>query len=257
MFVLASSSLSLTPTHSPSFSLFCLPFPWVDILLPAAVVTTAASINRNHRPRHQVKPHQRPLHLQVPPQTLVHPLCPYLHLPLRLRALAVLEDDRGPCFDSRRGSSRWPSVVLASRNAATGGSAQPKKVRVRVKEKGRRTVPLARRGRAAGGGRKTTHGRGGRLAAVAQPSVLSPPTPARDQAGPTHACRSKHGQQTLYRAPRRLPMLTCPPSRVMAMVDEQRKGQRRKQRRSTTAYGFARQVHRLAQGVIKNTPFSR
>ena len=40
----------------------------------------------------------------------------------------------------------------ASRNAATGGSAQPKKVKVRVKEKERRMVPLARRRRAAGGG---------------------------------------------------------------------------------------------------------
>ena len=54
-------------------------------------------------------------------------------------------------------------MVLASRNAATGGSAQPKKVKVRVKEKERRMVPLARRGRAAGGGRKTTHGRGAGL----------------------------------------------------------------------------------------------
>jgi len=37
----------------------------------------------------------------------------------------------------------------------------------------------------------------------------------------------------------------------------QRKGQRQKQRRITAAYGFMRQVRRLDQSVIKNTPFSR
>ena len=54
------------------------------------------------------------LHLRVLSQTLVPPLRPHLHPPLRLGALTVLEDGRGPGLDPRRGSLRRPSVVLAS-----------------------------------------------------------------------------------------------------------------------------------------------
>ena len=69
-------------------------------LTPLRSPGEAASINLNHRPRHQVKPH---------PQTLVPPLLrPHMHLPLRLRALVVLEDACGPCLKSHRDSSRRP-----------------------------------------------------------------------------------------------------------------------------------------------------
>jgi len=44
----------------------------------------------------------------IPPRTPVPRLRPHPHLPLRLRVLTVLEDGRGPCFDSRQGSSRRP-----------------------------------------------------------------------------------------------------------------------------------------------------
>ena len=135
MFVLASSSLSLTPTLFPSFSLLCLPFPWVDILLPAAVVTTAASINRNHRTRHQVKPHQRPLHLESP-----HRLW-YIHY-------AQKGEGEGEREGTKDGSS----------SSKGEGDGRRKEGDARAR---------------------------GRLAAVAQPSVLSAPTPVRDQAGPT------------------------------------------------------------------------
>jgi len=89
----------------------------------------AVSINLNHRPRHQVKPHRRPLHLRVPPQTLVPPLRLHLRLLLRLQALTVLEDGRGPCLDSRQGSSRRPTVVLATLKAETCGSPPPRRRR--------------------------------------------------------------------------------------------------------------------------------
>jgi len=63
-----------------------------------------ASTSPNRRPRHQVMLHRRPLDLRVPAETLVPPLNPHLHLPLRLRALTVLEDGRGRCMGSHRGS---------------------------------------------------------------------------------------------------------------------------------------------------------
>ena len=140
----------------------------------------AASINSNHRPRHQVKPHRRPLHHCVAPQTLVPPLRPHLHPPLRLRALTVLEDSRGACLDSRRGSSRQPPVVVASRKAATGGSAQPKR-RTRRKVSPQVIVPLARGGGTEGGGQHTDVGR----ASAAWRFICSYGPPARGQAGPT------------------------------------------------------------------------
>ena len=127
VFVPASPSLSLA---LPPFPFLCLRSPWVDILLIAAVVTTAANLNRNHRPRHQGTLRRQPLHLRVLPQTLAPTLHPSPHLPLRLQALMVLKDGHGPCLDSRRGSSGWPSVVPTSRKAATGGIAQLKRKRI-------------------------------------------------------------------------------------------------------------------------------
>ena len=83
---------------------------------------------------------------------------PYLHLPLRLGALAVLENSHDSCLNSHRGSLREPWVVLASRKTLTGGSAKQKR-RMRKKGDPRRFVPIARRGKRAVHER-TTHGRG-------------------------------------------------------------------------------------------------
>ena len=144
----------------------------------------AASINSNHRPRHQVKPHRWPLHLCVAPQTLVSPLRPHLHPPLRLRALTVLEDSCGACLDSRRGSSRQPPVVVASRKAATGGSAQQKR-RTRRKVSPQVIVPLARGGGTEGGGQHTDVGRASAAWRFICPTVLqreakqAPPRPSQ------------------------------------------------------------------------------
>jgi len=142
----------------------------------------AASINLDHHPRHQVKPRRRHLHLRVPPQTLVPPLRLHLRLLLCPRALTVLEDDRSPCLDSRQGSSRRPSAVLAPLKAETRGSAQPRK---RRKGNPRRMAPLARRGRRRKeeGGRRTDAGRACcRSAAWCLTCSYNPQ--ARGQAGP-------------------------------------------------------------------------
>ena len=100
-----------------------------------------------------------------PSHTLQYsPLQPHMHLLSRLRALTVLDDGRGACLgvaSRTQGSSRRPSIVLVSRRAATGRSAQPKG-RKRRKKSLRRMDPLARRGR-------TTHGHG---AGQPDPTVL-------------------------------------------------------------------------------------
>ena len=47
-----------------------------------------------------------------PPSALVPPPRPHLYPPLRLRALAVLEDGHDPCSNSCRSGSGRPSVML-------------------------------------------------------------------------------------------------------------------------------------------------
>ena len=129
--------------------------PAIPSLRVMAAPREAASINH---PRHQVKPHQRPFMFEAPllVPTLIPSLHLRIHLPSHLRALTVLKDGRGRCSGSHRGSSRWLSVVLASRMTATGGSAQQKrKLRRRKRRKRcpRRDGPSSPK-RKSGGTRK-------------------------------------------------------------------------------------------------------
>ena len=106
-----------------------------------------------------------------------------LHLPLRLRALTVLEDGRGTC--------------LGKREKETG--KEPTK------------DPLARRGRAGVGGRPTRDPGAGLLQLYSPTSYLplrfSSPTPSCS----SPALRSELCQPTLYWAFWRLPMPAHPP----------------------------------------------
>ena len=104
-------------------------------------------------------------------------------------------------------ASRQFEVALCgagSRKAATGGGAQPKRRRRRKKEKDS----------AKDGGSSSTGGEGvGRR--VMRGSGLDPP--ARVQAAPT---TPKQGSPADATSPQRLSMLTHPPPRVAAMLDE-------------------------------------
>ena len=80
--------------------------------------------------------------------------------------------------------------------------------------------PLARRGRTGSGRGGTTHGHGaGPLRLHSLTSLRSSST---RPSSPSHAPRSTLHQQTLYRAPWRLPMLTHVPPRVA--ITEERRG---------------------------------
>jgi hypothetical protein len=82
-------------------------------------------------------------------------------------------------------------VVLPSLNAATGGSAQLKR-RERRKGSPRRMAPLARRGRAGVGGRRTTRGCAtGLLQLRSLASSLFLQSSSAMPSGPHHARRSK------------------------------------------------------------------
>ena len=124
------------------------------------------------------------LHLRGPllVPTLVPSLRLRLYLRLHLRALMVLEDGRGPCSGSHRGSSRWLSVVLASRMATTGGSAQPKRElrrRKRRKRCPRRNGPSSSKRKGGGTRKKDDAG------LLQLRSLASYDPPARGQAGIT------------------------------------------------------------------------
>ena len=74
--------------------------------------------------------------------------------------------------------------------------------------------------RAGVGGRRRTHGRGaGLLQLRSLASYLFLQSSSARPSRPHHARRSNLRQQTLYRAPCRLPTLTRPPPRVADMVD--------------------------------------
>ena len=146
--------------------------------------------------------------------------------------------------------SKQLEVGLASRKAATGGSAQPKR-RKRRKGSSRRMAPLARRGR-------TMHGR---RADLLQLRILASYLPLRSSSArpsrPHHVGRSRLLQHMLYWVPWRLPSLTRPPPRVADMVDDAEEGAEAEIGEEHRAYGFLNQVRRFTQSAIKNTPFSR
>ena len=129
----------------------------ISLLRARASPDEATNINFNPRPRHQVMPHRRRLHLRVPHRlwyldyartcTPPPPSCACALWRFR-KTVAVRAWPRVEAVRKR------PAVVLAPRKATTGGHAQPRRRRRRKRRKGcpRRMVPLARRGRV---GRRT------------------------------------------------------------------------------------------------------
>ena len=91
--------------------------------------------------------------LRVPPRTLVPPLRPHL------RAPAVLEDGRGPCFGL---ASRQFEAALSGAAVTKVGNWWERAIE-KEKESLRRVGPSARRGWVGVGRRRTTHRRGARL----------------------------------------------------------------------------------------------
>ena len=187
--------LGLAPRHSRKLEMHPPLHLWPSHLRPLRARSSPGkptSINLNHRPRHQGEPHRRRLHLRVPHRVwyLDHArTCPHLHLPLHLRALTVLEDGWGQCLESRRGSSGRPCVVLGSRKAASGGSAQPKGRKRRGGGRGKEEDPAKDGGSSSKGegrgycrGKRVTRGRG--PAAAPQPLIFSYGRPAWVRATP-------------------------------------------------------------------------
>ena len=124
-------------------------------------------------------PTDSPFIFESCPQTLVPPLRPPLHLPLRPQALIFPEDGRGTCLGV---ASRQFEVALSSVGVTKSGNWGGVRSRQGERE-GKRACEdhLARRGMAGVGGGRSTHGHGaGPLLRSRRP--YGPP--ARGQAAP-------------------------------------------------------------------------
>ena len=135
----------------------------------------AASINSNHRPRHQVKPHRRPLQLCVAPQTLVPPftLAP-------APSLAPPGSD-GSGRQSRRVlglASRQFEAAPSGGGVTKGGNRREYAAEKENEEEREPASNSTSSSKREVGGRRKTHRR-----RALQPGVSS--APARGQTGPT------------------------------------------------------------------------
>jgi len=134
-----------------------------------------------------------------------------------------LKDGHSPCLDPPRGRSRWPSLVLPSRKATTGGSAHPKwrkgkeKERVRVKDGASSSERVGGGRRKEEGGRRTGAGW-----ACYSPVAwrLIAPTVLQCESKQPQPHPSQQGPPADATARQCLSLLTCPPPQVMAMGDE-------------------------------------